>query len=269
LKGEGHGPPLILLHGVGLDHEMWDAQVKALTPEFKVITYDLLGHGSALPLFSSPKRRLGSSLKRNASLRWHDGILEGWVRQLGDVASEFATFSLIGFSFGGLIAQAFAAAYPERIDKLVLMNTVYNRSPEERADVAARLALAKEQGPLAIIEAAIARWFSPEFAQENPEVIETVEGRLRCNDAQGFLSAYEAFATADQALVGELAGFAQPTLVMTGELDRGSTPAMARALAATMPHAECFILRGGRHMMPMERAHEVNARLVDFLGKGR
>ena len=88
------------------------------------------------------------------------------------------------------------------------------------------------------------------------------------NDAASFLSAYECFATADRELVGALAGFDRATLVMTGELDTGSTPAMARKLAGMIPGAECSIIAGGRHMMPVEMPDEVNSVLRRFLKKG-
>ena len=80
---------------------------------------------------------------------------------------------------------------------------------------------------------------------------------MRGNDTSSFLSAYECFATADRGLVGGLAAFDRPTLVMTGELDTGSTPAMARKLAGMIPGAACSIIAGGRHMMPVEMPEEV------------
>jgi (E)-2-((N-methylformamido)methylene)succinate hydrolase len=268
VRPAGKRPPVILLHGVGLDHTMWDAQVAALGAYFEVLTPDLVGHGTSLSKLSSPRRRPGpSSLnpKRGLGLRRGDGVLDFWLDQLHDLAEPHERLSLVGFSFGGLIAQSFAAANLERIDRLVLMNTVYDRSPDERAQVMGRLEKAEREGPQSITDAAIARWFSPEYASANPSVIDSIEARLRGNDAESFLAAYEAFATADEALIGKLADFPRPALVMTGELDTGSTPAMARALAASMPNAESFILPGGRHMMPVERADDVNARLMEFL----
>ncbi len=94
------------------------------------------------------------------------------------------------------------------------------------------------------------------------------ETLLRGNDATSFLSAYECFAMADRELVGALAGFKRPTLVMTGELDTGSTPDMARKLAGMIPGAACSIIAGGRHMMPVEMPDEVNSVLRRFLKKG-
>jgi pimeloyl-ACP methyl ester carboxylesterase len=247
----GSGPPVVLMHGVGLNQSIWAVQVKELAPDFQVITYDLLGHG------------------RSAAVR-ANAPLEDWIDQLSGVARDLALekFALVGFSFGGLIAQAYAAQHSSMVDKLVLMSTVYDRSEAERAGVLSRLGVARREGPHAIISAALSRWFSPQFAETHPEIMSQYEAILLGNDSSSFLSAYECFATADRELVGALSGFDRPTLAMTGELDTGSTPDMARKLAGMIPGAECSIIAGGRHMMPVEMSDEVNAVLRRFLRKG-
>ena len=251
LEISGSGPPVVLLHGVGLNQSIWTGQAKALESDFQVITYDLLGHGRS------------AAAAANAQLA-------DWVSQLDDVVRNLALekFALVGFSFGGLIAQAYAAQHSRMIDRLALMSTVYDRSEAERASVFARLEVVRRDGPQATIPTALSRWFSPEFSKIHPEVMNRYEVLLRANDAVSFLSAYECFAKADQDLVGALAEFNRPTLVMTGELDTGSTPDMARKLAGMIPLAECSIIAGGRHMMPVEKPDEVNSVLLGFLKKG-
>ena len=247
----GSGPPVVLLHGVGLNQSIWAEQVKALEPDFQVITYDLLGHG------------------RSAAAR-ANARLADWIDQLNGVVRDLALekFALVGFSFGGLIAQAYAAQHSRMIDRLVLMSTVYDRSEAERARVESRLDVVKREGPQATIPTALSRWFSPKFSKAYPEIMNRYEALLRGNDAASFLSAYECFAMADRELVGALAGFDRPSLVMTGELDTGSTPAMARKLAGMIPGAECSIIEGGRHMMHVEMPEEMNSVLRRFLTKG-
>jgi pimeloyl-ACP methyl ester carboxylesterase len=244
----GAGRSLILLHGVGLNQSIWAEQVKAFAGSHEVITYDLLGHGrsSTVP---------------------DDAALEDWANQLESLVEELKLehFSLVGFSFGGMIAQAYAAKHIDKIENLVLMSTVYDRSEKERAGVLARLDVARREGPQAIIGAALSRWFSQEFAAEYPVIMQGYERMLRTNDATSFLAAYKCFATRDKQLVDLVSGISCPTLVMTGELDGGSTPDMARRLAATIPSARCIIIPLARHMMPVERPDEVNSVLLRFL----
>ncbi len=248
----GAGPAVVFLHGVGLNQSIWAEQVKAFSPGHTVITYDLLGHGKSA---AAPA----------------DAGLDDWVLQLERLAAELAIdrFTLVGFSFGGMIAQAFAARHADRIDKLVLMSTVYGRSEQERAGVVARLDVAQREGPSAIIAAALSRWFSPGFGRDNPDMIKTYDAMLRANDPQSFLAAYTCFATGDKALVNQLAGFDRPVLVMTGELDMGSTPDMARRMAGVIPGASCSIVPDARHMMPVELPAVVNAILARFFGEER
>jgi pimeloyl-ACP methyl ester carboxylesterase len=250
LEISGSGPSVVLLHGVGLNQSIWAEQVRALATDFQVITYDLFGHGRS------------SLASANASLA-------DWVDQLDSVVSdlEVQEFALVGFSFGGLIAQSYAAKHAHRIEKLVLMSTVYDRSEAQKASVLSRLEIVKREGPHATIPTALSRWFSPQFAESHPDVMDRYVEMLRENDATSFLSAYTCFATVDGDLVGVLANFTRPALIMTGELDTGSTPDMARNLAGMIPGAECSIIAGGRHMMPVEMPDEVNAVLRRFLKK--
>ena len=244
----GAGSALVLLHGVGLSQSIWVEQVKAFAPTHQIITYDLMGHGRSAPV--SDNAALGD-----------------WVHQLENLVGELqlGRLSLVGFSFGGLIAQGFAAKHADRIEKLVLMSTVYDRSEAQKANVLSRLEIVKREGPHATIPTSLSRWFSPQFAESHPDVMDRYVVMLRENDVASFLSAYTCFATVDRDLVGVLAKFNRPTLIMTGELDTGSTPDMARKLAGMIPGAEHSIIAGGRHMMPVEMPDEVNSVLCRFL----
>ena len=245
----GRGPPLILLHGVGLDRRMWQAQVYYFARSHMVICYDLLGHGAS-PRISPPCG------------------LDHFTRQLQGLLTTFglSKVSLIGFSFGAMIAQAFAIEHRDWIDRLVLMCSVYARSEAERAAVEGRLRQAREQGPQAIYPAALERWFSPAFLAGQPEQAQEIHHRMLDNDDESFLAAYAIFASGDKELEGRIGRIACPTLVMTGEDDTGSTPSMAWRMAREIPNARVAIIPGGLHMMPMELAQEVNREIDRFLG---
>jgi pimeloyl-ACP methyl ester carboxylesterase len=247
-KVQGTGPPVILIHGVGLDLGMWDAQATALAPRCRVIRYDMIGHG-------------GSAVRPGA-LALDDFVaqLDGLCRDLG-----LDRVSLVGFSMGALVAQAYALAQPERVARLVVMSGIYDRDPAARAALRGRWQEASRHGPKALIEAALVRWFSPQYRAQNPGAVMAIRRRLERNDRHGFLAAYRVFAEADAALAGRLGAIACPTLVMTGALDPGSTPEMARAMAAAIAGARLEVLPGARHLMPVEAAQAVSAALLAFL----
>lgn len=243
----GEGDPLILIHGVGLARGIWAPQVRHLSPHFRTVTYDLLGHGESPPAGTE------------ATLQDFAGQLHEVLGQVGGPAS------VVGFSFGGLIAQAFALHHPASLRKLVLLSTVHDRSPSERAAVLARWEATRAGGMMVAVQPALERWFSRTYLEAHPEIAEAFRQMLLENRLASFLQAYRVFATADQNLAGRVSGIACPTLVMTGEEDVGSTPQMATRLASSIPNAKLSILPGARHMMSLEHAEEVNRQLASFL----
>ncbi len=244
----GQGQPVILIHGVGLNKEMWGGQFVGLANDYRVIAYDMLGHGA------SQRPPTGTDL-----LGYADQLLE-LLEHL-----ELPRATVIGFSMGGLVARAFALHYPQHVQGLVILNSVFNRSLEQRAGVIARTAQAAEHGPDANAEAALSRWFSREYQAANPAQIAAIRQTLASNDPQGYLTTYELFATQDMYRADDLGSIRVPTLIATGELDPGSTPEMARQLAERIPGAQVAILDEQRHMMPVESPRLVNQVLLNFL----
>ena len=238
----------MLIHGVGLDLTMWDAQAGALASEFRVLRYDLLGHGQ------TPSRPI------TFGLRDFTGQLLSLLSYL-----RLNRVALIGFSMGGVIAQRFAADAPDRVGKLVLMNTVYRRRADELRGVTDRLKLTAAQGPEATAEAAIERWFTPAFRNAHPDVTAAVHKRLVTNDVQGYVDAYRVFVEADRDIRNALTEVSCPALIVTGSDDVGSTPDMARRMAADLRGARVVILKGLRHMAPVEDPERINHALITFL----
>ncbi len=246
-RRSGRGEPLVLLHGVGLDHTLWDDLAPLLEPDFDVLRYDLLGHGAA------PALRGQADIQ--AFIAQLDQELDnaGWGRA-----------NVLGYSMGGLIAGAYAAARPERVNRLVLLSTVFRRTDEEAAAVRARLEAAAAQDPQAAAKISIARWFTPDFQARRPDRVAQVERRLLDNDRASFLAAYALFAHGDPILARAAPDVACPALVMTGEHDVGSNPRMTRELAQALPNASASVAPGQRHMLPVEEPATVAAALRRF-----
>ncbi len=238
----------MFVHGVGLDRTMWDPVCSLLGRRARdLIRYDLVGHGSA-------EHTPGPY------------TLDTFVDQLTRVAP--ATATVVGFSLGALIAQGYAVRDPDRVTRLVLLNSVFNRTAAERAAIVQRVADVRTGGYAASVNASIERWFTPEFAVTRPDVIAAFRARLDANDVHAYANAYEVFATADAGLVATCRDIRCPTVVVTGEDDLRSTPPMTRALAAALPHGRAVVVPGVRHMLPVERA-DVVAALIKRETSGR
>ena len=245
-------PAVVLLHGVGLNKEMWEAWLPALVGDFAVVAYDLLGHGGSA---NPPGERSAE-------------VFCDQLRQLVDELG-IGRFSVVGFSLGAVLAQAFAALHPERLRHAVFLHSIYRRSAAQRAAVRERYAMTRDQGPLATVELALQRWYSPEFIAANPRRMAQLRSIFAGHTDDGYLKAYRFFCTAEQALRAfDMTTVAVPSLVLTGGADTGSTPAMSAALAADLPQARLLVNPGHQHMAPDEHAGRLAEQVRSFLAEG-
>ena len=242
-------PPVVLIHGVGLDHTMWEGLSPLLSPH-QVVSYDMVNHGSALH---------------------HVGPcdLGLFVDQLGGVVASLGggPVDVVGFSMGALVAQAFAASHDNLVRRLALLHAVFDRTPAERAAVVDRVNDVRNGGFASSIETALERWFSPSFRSGSPAAIAKVRSVLERNNELAYSYAYEVFATADEQLVSTASAISCPTLVMTGAEDPRSTPAMTAKLASLVANGRSLVLPGLRHMAPVEAPNLVAEHLRAFLGE--
>ena len=242
----GSGASVTLVHGVGSNLESWDNVVPALAARFQVLRYDLRGHGqSAKP---PGPYALGDFVQ---DLR---ALLDG---------CGVATTRLVGFSFGGLIAQAFTLQYPERVRRLAVLATVAGRTPAERRAVLGRAEALATGGATGTVEAALERWYTSEFRAAHPEILAQTRDRVLRNDPAGYAAAYRVFAEGD--LLEHLHRLRCPTLIATGEHDSGSTPDMARRMHEQIAGSQLVILPRYRHGLLVEAAADVAGLLCDFL----
>lgn len=245
---QGSGEPVVLIHGVGLNKSMWGGQLVGLSSSYQMIVYDMLGHGDS----AQPEA---------------DACLKDYADQLKELLDQLGIhqISVIGFSMGGLVARAFALHYPQYLKGLVILNSVFGRTEEQRTGIQARTLEVAEKGPAANVDAALKRWFSEEYTASSAAQVSAVRDTVLGNDHYGYLKTYQLFASEDNYMADRLQDIRVPTMVMTGELDPGSTPEMAEKMAALIPGAFSEVLSDQRHMMPMESPKMVNEKLQRFL----
>lgn len=247
---DGDGPPLVLIHGVGLDHAMWDPVVGVLAQKHRILRYDILGHGSS---DDPPGPRK----------------LDDFVDQLVEVLDfhDVETTDVVGLSLGGLIALMTAARHPNRVRSAVLVSTVFGRSGSQLAGVRQRLELAEKEGLGPVADLAIERWFTPQWRASHPAETDAVRQRLLTTDHAGYLKAYRQFLDADDLAAALAPDIEAPTLVLAGERDTGSTPEMAVALADAIPGGEARIMPGVHHLAPIEEPTQFVNILLEFLNQ--
>ena len=138
----------------------------------------------------------------------------------------------------------------------------------ERSAVCERVRHTRARGPVATVDAALERWFTPEFRDEAPETVALIRKWITRNDPAVYSRIYRVLAEGDAEIAQGLERIDCPTLVMTGGDDPGNTPAMSRAMAELIPGACLVILPGLRHMALAESPAAVNEPLCAFLRDG-
>ena len=162
----GAGPPVVLIHGLGLDHRMWERQVPALAAAgHRVITCDLPGHGA------------GGRPTRAGSAYTTEELAASLVEALEESGVEPAT--LVGFSLGGGIALQVALDRPARVTALALVDTTAWPGPDAVARFAGRAAAVEAEGVGVLVQPAIERWFTREFVTAQGEIVRRYAGSGR------------------------------------------------------------------------------------------
>ncbi len=235
----GSGKVVVLIHGVGLDRTLWAQHAADLSRDYCVVCYDMPGHGNSDPAA-------------------HEATIDDFAEQLLHLLDDLgvACAAIAGFSLGALVTQAFITRYPQRIARMALLYSVYKRSEAALSAINQRIRQAECEGTQSLINAALARWFSSAFLRENPAIEAEIRQRLTNNNPAHFLLAYKLFASTDIAMQGVVDAEKVPTLVMTGEYDSGSTPAMSQAIADDIPGSTLVILKNLRHMGVVEAVDE-------------
>ena len=248
VEDHGEGIPVILLHGFPLSSQIWTPVRTAVEQAARLITPDLRGFGS------SEKPPTGYGV----------GELAGEVIRLAD-AVKVDRFVLGGHSMGGYVALRVAAAWPERVAGLILVDT--------RAEADAPEGRERRNAGIARIAAGDASDFLDEFVAG----LVGPSSRARAPRVLAELRAIAAEA-APEALAGCLAGMrdrpdssallpalAVPALVIVGQEDSLTPPAASRSMAAALPRATLVEIPSAGHTPSMERPIPTAEAILGFL----
>src|SRR5262249_62020659 len=160
---------------VGSHLQAWDGVATSLRDDFTLLRYDLRGHGE--------------SGKPPGPYSLDDYVAD--LAALLDAQSVDRT-TLVGFSFGGMIAPAFTVRHPTRVQALAIVSAVAGRTAEQRAAVVKRAEDLARGGGTMTVGDAVERWFTPEFRAQHPETIDRQILRVLGTDPPGHPTAHPA-----------------------------------------------------------------------------
>jgi 3-oxoadipate enol-lactonase len=229
---------------LGTSMDMWDSQL-ALAERLRIVRFDHRGHGRS-PVPRGPYEI--ADLGRD-------------VIELMD-ALEIERASYCGLSIGGMVGIWLGANAPERIERLVLICTSAHLPPAEGwAERAAKVRAAGTVGVVA--DAVVARWLTPAYAEEHPELVAELRAMLVATDPEGYASACGAIERMD--LRDQLGRIAAPTLVISGSGDEATPPEHQELIAASIPGGRLETVDPAAHLAAVERPARVNELIANHL----
>ena len=233
--------------GIANDLSLWDGQVSALQRDFRILRYDLRGHGGS------------EATPGDYSIE----LLVSDLKALLDSVKVKKTH-LVGLGLGGALAQAFAIAHPDRVLRLMPCCCRARMVPDFAAMWHKLRETVRQNGLESIVEPTVQRWFSEEFKAAHPEVLESVRSMIRRTTLEGYLGVTAAFLGLD--LEDELGRIAASTLYVSGAEDKlGGPPDLMRTLSEKVSGARHVSVPNAAHIANIQNRAGFNAVLQEFL----
>ena len=236
LTGPEGAPVVLFANSIGTSFHIWDAQAAALADRYRVLRYDMRGHG------------LSGVTPAPYSMDLLDAL-------------GIARAHVCGLSIGGMMAQRLAAKAPQRVGALVLCDTASRIGPPSVWED--RIAAIRAGGLSGIAQGVMARWFTERFRAERPAQIRGFIAMLSRTTDEGYIGC--AMAIRDADLREDAARIATPTLVLVGDQDLATPPALAQELAEAIPGARFAVLKDAAHIPCVEQAEVLTGHLIAFL----
>ena len=232
-------PVLVLSNSIGTTLELWDAQLPALTRDFRVLRYDQLGHGrSDVP--PGPY------------------TVEGLARELLTLLDDLGVerFSYCGLSLGGTIGMWLGAHAAERVDRLVLAATSANFGPPSRWEE--RIELVRTEGMGSIADATMGRWFTAGYLGTAP-----YREQVASTPVEGYAACCQALGSWD--FRAELGRVSTPTLAVAGAEDPATPPSDLELIAEGIPGARVLVIPDAAHLVNVEQSDAFDRAVLDHL----
>ncbi len=250
VTGKRHGPPVLMIQGLGTDKHGWDLQRIALAPTYRTIALDNRGAGRSDKPFGT------YTLEQMA---------DDAIAVLDAAGIDRA--HVIGASMGGAISQVLALKYPERVRSLTLACTACRHHPWRRELLNEWASTASERGMGAMASEA-ARWvIGPRSFRRVWPLLGWFGPLAFGRPAHAFVAQVRAILATDDTLADELRNMSVPTLILVGNQDILTPRGDAEELAERIKGSELVVISGAAHGLMMEHASTFNRLLLDFLGR--
>ncbi|MFK7778656.1 MAG: alpha/beta fold hydrolase [Gimesia sp.] len=245
----GSGPPLLLVHGFPLSHQMWKAQIDWFQNHFTVIAPDLRGFGA-------------SEITRGTiRMEQHADDLNALL----DTLKIEEPVNFCGLSMGGYIAWEFWDHFPQRLHTLILCDTRSGSDSEEGINTRMKMVdLVLKHGPKSISSSMIPNLLSEASQRDDPNLTKNLMDMIESTDREG-IAASQCGMAHRKDFTARLVEIRVPTLLIVGSEDRLTPPDVMKPMTSQLENAEYCEVPGAGHMSPMEAPTFVNEAMEAFL----
>ena len=242
--GPEKGRVVLMSNSLMSNYEMWDWTVPALSDKYRVLRYDMRGHGRS---GTTPAPYTMAQLADDAV-----ALLD---------ALKIDKVHFVGLSMGGMIGQQLGARYADRVHSLTLCNTASEMAPRSMWDD--RLAMAKEKGIAAMVEPTLQRWFTPAFLKRASQDIEKIKAMVGSTGLEGYTGC--ASSVRDMAQSTMLLKIKAPTLIIAGKQDPATTVDHATVLNRLIDGSKLVVIDEAAHLSNIEQPDAFNRAVRGFI----
>jgi 3-oxoadipate enol-lactonase len=242
VSGSEGKPWLILSHSLACTVRMWDPQVAAFKDRFRILNYDMRGHGaSAAP--NGPYTL--------------DMLADDVIGLMKELKIERAIY--MGLSIGGMIGQTLALRQTKLFHKMVLADTGHAQPPEAIKQWDERIKIAQTQGMKALVPSTMERWFTPSFRESPPA--KKIAELIANTPVAGYVGCGQAIMKLNTT--ARMKEIKLPVLAIAGEADP-SAPG-TKYIGENVPGAKLVMLKQAAHIANVEQPEKFNQALREFL----
>jgi 3-oxoadipate enol-lactonase len=246
IHGKEGAPWLVFSHSLACSVRMWDGEIDRHKDKYRVLVYDTRGHGQS----AAPKGAYTL-----------EGLADDLHALLKHLKIEKPHF--VGLSMGGMIGQTFALKYPGVFRTMTLCDTT-SRYPAEAAPMwQERMRIAESKGMAPLVQPTLERWFTEGFRKNSKDKVERVAALIEKTPVSGYAGCCAAIPKIN--VTSRLKEIRTPALVICGNDDPATPPAMAREIQEHIPGARLALIPQAAHLANIEQPEAFNRALADFL----
>ena len=247
-EGPVEAPVVIFIHGFPLNKSMWDLQLEALRVEYRVIAYDIRGHGDS----DTGYEDFSIDLFANDLISFMDSL-------------NIRKAAICGLSMGGYIALNAIGNHPERFEALILCDTQYIAdTPEVRENRLAAIQNIRKNGLEDYAHESIKNLFAPVSLLSKETEIASVREMIVNTSERSIYNSLHALAIRKETSA-ILSDIKIPVLILVGEEDKITPPEMAESMHKKIKGSQLNIIEHAGHLCNMENPFEFNYQIRKFI----